>query len=470
MSSVTDPRVAAAFDDVAEAIGRLTALDLAPGDITDAYAHIRELEALERQLQAGQLALLNELKRSGLHKADGHASTKVMVRFAANLSPAEAKRRDKAARMLERMPLVAAAHAAGTLGGSQVDRIARTFANPRVRDELEAQDANLVVLAVRLPYLEFDAKLTDWERLADEDGAGDRAERNHRNRDFLLLPNLDGSFRVDGGFGGLQGAQMKVIHDHQIEVEFQADWAEARDRLGDAATVADLRRTDAQRRADAAEAIFRGFADALAASPGGPTIVLNLLMDMETSERGLRKLAGDDPGPDPRAATFFDDAVADLADDRDSGPGGDTDSEAGVGDATARHRVPFRSSTADGHPIDPAEALAAALVGHVRRVVIGADGVVLDMGRLRRLFTGPRKTAVQFSADRCPWPGCGVPASQCQADHLQPFNGPDKGRTCPGNGGPLCGRHNRVKEHGFTVYRDERGRLHILRPDGTEIS
>ena len=43
------------------------------------------------------------------------------------------------------------------------------------------------------------------------------------------------------------------------------------------------------------------------------------------------------------------------------------------------------------------------------------------------------------------------------------------GRTNPGNGGPACGRHNRLKDHGFAARRDARSRMHVYRPDGTEI-
>ena len=70
-------------------------------------------------------------------------------------------------------------------------------------------------------------------------------------------------------------------------------------------------------------------------------------------------------------------------------------------------------------------------------------------------------------ATRCYWPGCNVHISRCQADHLDPRR--NGARTNPGNGGPACGRHNRLKEHGYTARRDPRGRMHVHRPDGTEI-
>jgi hypothetical protein len=103
----------------------------------------------------------------------------------------------------------------------------------------------------------------------------------------------------------------------------------------------------------------------------------------------------------------------------------------------------------------------------VRRAVVGWDGVVLDMSGLHKLFTGPLRQAVMLLAPTCYWPGCTTPVGRCQADHLDPRR--SGGRTNPGNGAPACGRHNRIKEHGFTVRRDARGRMHVHRPDGTEI-
>ena len=40
-----------------------------------------------------------------------------------------------------------------------------------------------------------------------------------------------------------------------------------------------------------------------------------------------------------------------------------------------------RCETATGQQIDPADMLAAALVGQVRRVVLDTAGVVIDLGR-----------------------------------------------------------------------------------------
>jgi hypothetical protein len=236
--------------------------------------------------------------------------------------------------------------------------------------------------------------------------------------------------------------------------------------------------------------IYELAADAWAAMPGGAPIDTTIVMDHETFERELRRAAGDaveprptpdlgplpDPTPSgtnpsdlcPSEATTASDESADATDGPAAPAPTPPNAGAGHGGAPARHPAnEFRCETIDGHPIHPTEAFANALTGRVRRAVVGWDGVVLDMSGLHKLFTGPLRQAVMLAAPTCYWPGCTTPVVRCQADHLEPRR--SGGRTNPGNGAPACGRHNRIKEHGFTVRRDACGRLHVHRPDGTEI-
>ena len=83
------------------------------------------------------------------------------------------------------------------------------------------------------------------------------------------------------------------------------------------------------------------------------------------------------------------------------------------------------------------------------------------------MFTGHARDAVMLLEPACIWPGCDQPHSWCHADHLTSWS--ERGPTNPDNGGPLCPRHNYLKEQGFTVYRDEDGHWHIIAPDGSII-
>jgi len=55
----------------------------------------------------------------------------------------------------------------------------------------------------------------------------------------------------------------------------------------------------------------------------------------------------------------------------------------------------------------------------------------------------------------------------CQTDHSTEWAA--HGATVPRDGQPLRGRHNRLKERGYKVHRDDAGTWHVIHPDGTEI-
>jgi hypothetical protein len=474
MELVADPQVEAALREMERALDAADAVALVPVDGRDAYPLARRLEGIGRRVSSHQLVLIGDIDRRRLHAEDGHRSARGLVAVAADLSPAEAGRRAKAARMLRDLPAVAASLRAGRLGCGHVDLIARVHANRRVRTKLVAADADLAVVAEAWSYEKFAGYLRRWEYLADEDGAADRAERDHRRRDFSIHQNLDGSYRIAGGCGSLQGTVASAVFEAYVRAELEADWAEARGRVGDDATFDELARSDAQRRMDAVERIFLDAA-ANRAEATGHQLVTDLVIDQETFERTAARMVGHDPGTDPRLADWWSDLAADAADagdapdDEGAAPGaGATASCVSESEASVLRPATLRSGTIEGRHVDPTEIVAATLVGYVRRVVYGAKGVVIDVGRVQRLFTGPRRLAVVLASAACLWPGCTVPASRCQADHLEPWH--QGGSTSPGNGAPACGKHNRFRNHGFTVHRDARGDLHVHRPDGSRIA
>jgi len=231
--------------------------------------------------------------------------------------------------------------------------------------------------------------------------------------------------------GSVDGAQIRDIFEHFFEAERLGDMETARAEHGEL-WHDHLPRTAAQQRADALSKIFRL---AAGAPPGTrqAAVTTNIVIDQATFERVLASLVGAEPEP------------IDPLDGR------------------------FRCSTLDGRPADPREAVARSLIGHVRRIVYDSTGTVIDKGRRARLFSGSAREAVQFQHVRCVWPGCWIRVDACEIDHLEPSG--LGGRTDPGNGSPMCGRHNRLKHtRGYHVWRDPHDSLwHVRRPDGTEV-
>ena len=389
-------------------------------------AKFRELDAEDRRVEAGLAAVVAEVDRRGLHRVDGHGSVRGWLRARGNWGPELIRDRLRTARLITDAPHVADAMAAGDLGVSQTRELARARANPRCGHLLADTLDVLIGQARRLPFDDFRWCARRWEILADADGAW----RDHEAADAAR----DASLRVVGAETVLTangsasvGREMIEIFDAYRRAVFLADAESA--RLAGSEILA---RTEGQRRFDALAAIFTA---AATAGPERVTFdpVVNYVIDQTTYDQHLTAMVTgvSAPAPDP-------------------------------GSLLAR-----RCETIDGDLVHPREIIAAALIGHVRRVVYDAQRVVVDLGRRSRLFTGAARDAVRLQDPHCVTAGCLTRGRDCQADHVEPWS--RGGTTDAANGAMACGRHNRNKNHGYTTRRDDGGRWRTYRPDGTDI-
>lgn len=383
-------------------------------------------ERVRRQVDAAGVGIAGHVDTTQPFRGDGFFNAKAWLKHRLQLSGVEAYRRVQTARMHAKLPLWAAGASAGQVGVAQSELMAQVAANPRIdADTLHRGGWELFVDAMDLSYPEFEANVRKWEQLADVDGTQAQLEQNRQNRDADIKRRKCGSWDLSASFDDVAGVEFAEIFGHYVQAEWDADWADARDRVGDTATMLDLRRTQSQRRADALLAMAR----AAAACPpwsDRPLPLVNYLIDDNTFD-----------------ATLAGDRIDPLR----------------YRDMVCRSR--------SGHELNPADVVKLALVGHVRRVVYDATGVVIDMGRKQRLFKGASREAVMLLATTCAWAGCDQKAEWCQADHSISWKA--HGCTVPRNGGPLCRRHNIFKEQGFRVSRDETGHWHTHHPDGHEI-
>ncbi|MGW5556108.1 DUF222 domain-containing protein [Micromonospora sp. NPDC003944] len=82
--------------------------------------------------------------------------------------------------------------------------------------------------------------------------------------------------------------------------------------------------------------------------------------------------------------------------------------------------------------------------------VLGGAGQILDVGRQRRLITGPLRRALVLRDKGCTFPGCDRPPRWCDAHHIEHWA--DGGQTSLTNAVLLCGHHHRHLHHsGWTV-------------------
>jgi hypothetical protein len=150
--------------------------------------------------------------------------------------------------------------------------------------------------------------------------------------------------------------------EHQL---FEADWAEATERLGRKLAVSELKRTAGQRRADA-------------------------LVEMATRSRTA---PADGRCLEPLFSVF-------------------------VGYETLHGRI---CELANGGPVVTPGALVPWLSQAVIERAVFEPGGRVEVSAKARLFTGATSRAIELRDRGCSHPYCDQPANTCQADHIQPY-------------------------------------------------
>jgi hypothetical protein len=422
----------------------------------DLDERVRALELKRRRIEAEMAVTIGEIGRRRSYLDDGHRSLKAYLRGTCNWSDAESARVARLTEAAGAVPgLVEALHA-GRIGTPQTNELAVAHTNPRVSERLVEFAPMLLDHAERLSFFEFRACVKRFVTLADLDGAHDDLDVSIENRRAQVI-DLDGSLCLDGSGGDpLINAELDATFRHFCGLEYDADIAARRDRFGNDAELHPLPRTGTQRGYDALVAIMRHAVANIEAgrTPMAAGFVVNILTDQHTfgqmlAAAGLApdatSLTGDTIDPFT-GLTSPNDLLTDLVNSNDIGS--------------------RRCETSTGTVLHPHTVLRAALAGHLRRVVLGADHVPINMGRKVRVFTGAAREAALLLAVRCDHLGCGLTADICQIDHSTEWNG--NGRTDQDNAGVECGTHNRLKHRKrWHTKRDIHGRMHTIRTDGT---
>ncbi len=98
--------------------------------------------------------------------------------------------------------------------------------------------------------------------------------------------------------------------------------------------------------------------------------------------------------------------------------------------------------TESGTLLAPETIRRLACDAAVLPVVLSCESEVVDVGRLKRLFTAGQVRRLWFRDRHCTYPGCDVPGQWCDAHHL--VHWADHGPTDLENAGLLCERHHTV--------------------------
>lgn len=197
----------------------------------------------------------------------------------------------------------------------------------------------------------------------------------------------------------------------------------------------------------------------------GEMIRINGWVDVEAGER-LR--AGLELGPPAEGDTRSTPARrADLLLDIMNGASGRPDILVHVSAETLLEGRPGISETSTGTFLTTDEIRRLACDANLSRVVFGPESQPLDVGRTKRLVTGPLRTAVWARDLRCVFTTCDRDANWCDVHHLAHWAA--GGETNIDNLVLLCRTHHVLVHDGGWTIRGKPGQLRFYRPDGTEL-
>jgi hypothetical protein len=280
--------------------------------------------------------------------------------------------------------VAAAAWAAGDIGAAHLDALVRVK-SPVTEVALARDESLLVDYARTMKFAPFSNALSYWEQLADQDGTEEAALARQARRDVYLVPG-PGGYLGKMQFDFIEGAIVAQELERRATALFEADWAEAKERLGRDPRPHELARTPAQRRADAlVEMAVRSAstpADAQRPEPHFSVLV------------GFEALAG-------------------------------------------------RMAQIEGGPVVPVGSLLPLMDRASFERIVFAPGKRIECSVTSRFFTGATRRAIEVRDLECSHEYCDLPADKCQIDHIVPYR--QGGLTTQENAQALCGFHNRLR-------------------------
>ena len=131
-------------------------------------------------------------------------------------------------------------------------------------------------------------------------------------------------------------------------------------------------------------------------------------------------------------------------------------------DASAPDRYRVAVVVQHGQATVPAEAACDA---DAYRVVLGAKGEVLDVGRQTNRWPVAIRRAITVRDRGCVFPGCDRPPSWTDIHHCTPWR--EGGHTSVDNGVLLCRRHHTFVHRARWTITIDNGRPITRRPDGS---
>lgn len=354
----------------------------------ECFADCESIEALHRELarlEAFTTEATAAFDAQGDWAADGAKTSAAWISKQCRVARSAARRRVRLGKMLRHLPACTEAWHNGDIGVDQARAIV-ALRQPRTEVALERDEELLVSQAKKMGFEDFFRATCYWKQLADPEGA-DRDDMEKRaERNVFLEASFDGMWMGQMTLDPISGT---IAHNELKRLEkvlFNADWAEAKERLGRDPLIDELSRTSGQRRADA-------------------------LVEMATRSR---MAPADGQRPSPLFTVL-------------------------VGFETLHGRI---CEIENGIVLSPSSLLPWMDGAYFERALMTL-GTRIDVSVKSRFFTGSTRRAIELRDRMCTHPYCYEPAEDCQGDHIEPYS--KGGPTTQENGRMLCGFHNRLR-------------------------
>lgn len=376
---------AALIDGASHALTQVDPAGLTSSELTDVVLQVQRLRA---QLEAAEARVLARWDADRVWQDSGAKSGAAWLARMQRLPIQVTRQRIRHARALRSLPAIEAAWAAGEIDRTHLIAMLgkRT---PRTRQAFELDHKELLESARTRSFVDFKRHCDLWEAFVDPDGAEQGADDDRGAREVHLSQSFGsmwfGRMTLDPVSGEIVNTTLALI-EREL---FDADWAQAKERLGHELLIIDLPRTPAQRRADAlVEMAVR--ARTAPADGKRPAPLFTVLVGYETFAGPLLEL--------------------------------------------------FNRST-----LTPGTAARCLDGADVERIVFDGPSRVIDVGAQRRFFTGALRRAIEVRDRTCFHDFCDEVPARPEIDHIHEHA--KGGPTTQSNGRLGCSFHNKWRNH-----------------------
>jgi hypothetical protein len=377
------PVTSGACEPAAQALHELAARDLDGLSAGELNELVLDLQRLRGTLDAVEARVLARWDSERAWEPSGARTGAAWLAWQQHIPVGVARQRLRHARALRTLPDVEVAWGNGEIDRSHLVTLLGCRTS-RTRAEFDRGHKVLLDAARTRGFIEFKRCCDYWQHAADPDGAEQGAESDRAARELHLSQSYDGMWFGRATLDPISG---EIIHTTLASIEqelFDADWAEAKRRLGRDPLVMELDRTPAQRRADA-------------------------LVEMATRARTA-------PSGGRRPAPLFTVVVG--------------------YETFAGPVLELFNRTV----LTPGTAAAWLTDAYVERVVFDSPSRVLDVGAQRRFFRGALRRAIEVRDRTCFHPSCDEAPRRPQIDHIHEHS--KGGLTTQANGRLGCDHHN----------------------------